>query len=219
MNLKGRQELMGITRIDRRLRILIVAIVGAAALALALASASVALRSHTHRSVAQRQASIVPFPDLGIFSRAQSAAERNSGAVGEVHTMLDALPPTDPSTLRFAIVGVGPSQHTAFVVRSRAGQICSGLTNFTSGCVEGLPREMPAEITYGGESATEGPIVWGILRNDVRSVEVVVNGQSYPATVGRNAYFFQAPVGKTAQDLQSVVVHLADGSSTTEPIG
>lgn len=205
---------------DRRLRVLALVVGLCAVAALAAASASLALKPQHHDTLAARQASVVPLPALGIFSRAQTAAERAAAASNpNVHAILDALPPTDPSTLRFALVGAGADKRTAFVVRGRDGRTCAGLTGFTSGCLYGLPSDMPADITYGGESAVEGPVVWGVMANDVKAVDVVVDGQAFPAVVGRNAYFFQAPVGKTSQDLQTLKVHLAGGSVVTEPIG
>ncbi len=203
-----------------RFGIMTVLVAGGAVLALALASASPALRSRARGgSLTERQAAIAPLPALGIFARPQSAAERSAAAGGEVGAMLDPLPPTNPATLRFAILGAGPSQHRAFLVKALDGRVCAGLTSFTSGCIQGLPKEMPVDMTYGGESPTQGPIVWGIARDEVRGVDVVVNGQAYPAILGRNAYFFQAPVGKTADDLESVRVQLAGGSVVVEPIG
>jgi hypothetical protein len=187
---------------------------------LVAASASLALKPQHHDTLAARQASVVPLPALGIFSRAQTAAERAAATSNpDVHAILDALPPTDPSTLRFALVGAGADKRTAFVVRGRDGRTCAGLTGFTSGCLYGLPSDMPADISYGGESATAGPVVWGVTADDVRAVDVVVDGQAYPAVVGRNVYFFQAPAGKTSQDLQTLKVHLVSGSVVTEPIG
>ena len=203
---------------DRRLRILAL-VIGLCAVALAAAGASLALKPQHHDTLAARQASVVPLPALGIFSRAQTGAERAAAASNpDVHAILDALPATDPSTLRFALVGAGQHKRTAFV-RGRDGRTCAGLTGFTSGCLYGLPSDMPADITYGGESAIEGPVVWGVMANNVKAVDVVVDGQAFPATVGRNVYFFQAPVGKTSQDLQTLKVHLAGGSVVTEAIG
>jgi hypothetical protein len=206
---------------NRRLRLL-VALIGLGAVALAAASASLALKpkARHHAVLAARQASVVPLPALGIFSRPQTAAERAAAASNpDVHAILDSLPPSDPATLRFALLAAGPDKRTAFVVRGRDGRTCAGLTGFTSGCVYGLPRAMPVDVTYGGESVTEGPIVWGVARDDVRSVDVVVGGTASPATLGRNVYFFQAPVGTTSQELQTLKVRLTDGSVVTEPIG
>jgi hypothetical protein len=205
---------------DRRLQIVVLAVAVGVAAALTVASASLALKSQKRNTLAARQAAIVPLPRLAVFNRAQTAAERAAPASNpDVRAILDSLPATDPSTLRFALVGVGPDKRSAFVVRGRDGRTCSGLTGFTSGCLDGLPSDMPAEITYGGETATAGPVVWGVVRNDVRAIDVVVDGQASPALLGHNAYFFQAPAGKTSQDLQVLRVHMADGTVTTEPIG
>jgi hypothetical protein len=204
---------------DRRLRVLAV-VIALGAVVLAAASASLALKPRQRDTVSARQASVVPLPALQIFSRPQTVTERAAASSNpDVHAILDALPPTDPSTLRYALVGAGPDQRTAFVVRGRDGRTCAGLTGFTSGCLYGLPSDMPADISYGGESPTEGPVVWGVTANDVRAVDVVVDGQPFAAVVGRNVYFFQAPAGKTSQDLQTLKVHLAGGSVVTEPIG
>ena len=203
-----------------RLRLVAVLVAVAGLLALALASASPALRSAARKdSAAARRASIAPLPPLEIFSRPQSRAEHDATVAGEVREMLDALPATEPATLRFALLRAGASERKAFVVHTTDGRICAGLTHFTSGCLQGLPREMPVDVTYGGETATEGPIVWGIARDDVRAVEVIVNGQTYSATLGRNAYFFQAPAGTTANDLQFVRARLAGGSVLDTTIG
>jgi len=133
--------------------------------------------------------------------------------------MLGALPPIDPASFRVALLDFGSGSHTAFVARGRDGRICAGLTGFSSGCLDGLPPSLPVDVTYGGGSATEGPIVWGLAQDDVRAVEVVVSGVTKTATLGENVYVFQAPVGTDAAALSAVEVHLANGTVVTEPIG
>lgn len=121
--------------------------------------------------------------------------------------------------LRAALTHLGPSDRTIFLVRTTKGRICAGLTGFSSGCLEGLPADVPltAIAADPDRSGTgEAPLVWGIARNDVKSVDVIVDGSPYPAVMGDNAYFFQlGDAGASAGSIQTVVAHLAGGRSVS----
>ena len=191
------------------------------AVALATASASLALRSRAGAadSAKARAASVIPIAHLRVLGRGQSAADRSTEASDAVATMLGALPAIDPATFRVALRGFGGGARTAFVARGRDGRICAGLTEFSSGCLDGLPPDLPVDVTYGGGSATEGPIVWGLARDDVRAVEVVEAGVVRSAALGENVYVFQAQPGVDPAALSAVKVHLANGTVFTEAIG
>jgi hypothetical protein len=196
-------------------------VVAVAAAMVGTASAALALRGdRSARDVVRaRQASVAPIRELRVLARPQTAVDKSLEATPAVATMLDALPPVDPSSFRVGLRGVGSAAHAAFVVRGRDGRTCAGLTDFSSGCLDGLPSTLPVDVTYGGGSATEGPIVWGLARDDVRAVDVVLNGVAQPAVLGDNVYVFQAEPGIDVSALGALKVHLASGAVVTVPVG
>ena len=189
----------------------------------ALGSASAALGLRHRASDAQvaraRASSVAPIAQLRVLSRHQTPADRAAEATAAARRTLDSLPPLDPGSVRLALRGFGTEDRSAFVARGRDGRICSGLTEFTSGCLDGLPQDMPVDVTYGGETATSGPIVWGAARDDVVAVDVVVNGVPQAATMGENVYAYEAPAGVDVGALGVLKVHLVGGRVVTEPIG
>jgi hypothetical protein len=124
--------------------------------------------------------------------------------------------------LRAGLAHLGPSDRTLFLVRTTKGRICAGLTGFSSGCLEGLPIDVPVTAIAADPNRSgtgEAPLVWGVARNDVERVDVIVDGGTFAAVMGENAYFFQLrDAGASPGSIQAVVAHLASGRSVTVPV-
>lgn len=187
--------------------------------------------------VSQSSSSLVAVPlgTLKVFrspaTAEDQAAVRDPDVTELVHALTGEVPATVPedfaagtpslSDLRLALAGLGEAQRAIFVVRTSKGRVCAGLTGFSGGCYQGLPAGVYLDAMAadpdgpGGEPA----LVWGITRDGVQSVDVVVDGRPYAATIGRNAYFFQLADNRTSADaIQTIVAHLPNGETRSLPV-
>jgi hypothetical protein len=155
-------------------------------------------------------------------------ALRATGAVREIVETLtsaptDVLPAHRPGAaraeLRVLLTGLGAGRRDIVAFRTTKNRLCLGLTNFTSGCFEGLPEGMDITMTVGDpdqDGMGEGPVVWGYASKHVASVQVVVGGTALPARLGDGVYFFQAANGGLAtSSLQRLVVEKRDKTVET----
>lgn len=126
----------------------------------------------------------------GIASAVSALTSNDSGVPTEW------LPGRADGAVRVPLAGLGVGSHSIFLVRTTKGRVCGGLTEFASGCLEGLPLDSPATSMAGDLDATgagEAPVIWGVARDEVRSIDVVVDRTSHRAVLGGNVYFFQLP--------------------------
>lgn len=127
-----------------------------------------------------------------------------------------------PNDLRVAVDGVGTANRTVYMVRTTNGRVCAGLTGFSAGCLEGLPDTLPVTAVSADPDANgtgEAPLVWGIAKDDVVAVDVVVNGKAQPALLARNAYFFQlADAALPDRAIEGLIVRLSNGSTFRQDI-
>lgn len=223
-------------RAMNRHTIAIVVSVGIAGIAAAVAVAQAT--GTAHRASAARYPAahytIVPL-SLGVFNGPVTAldrAEQVSPAVARSvnHLLSDAagVPPEfDPGAkldgdLRAPLTSLGTKGRTIYLVRTAKGRVCGGLTGFAAGCLEGLPASVPITVMSGDPDATgvgEAPLVWGVARNDVVAVDVVVNGAIRHAELSRNAYFFQLrDAAEPDAAIEAVVAYLRGGGTYREVV-
>jgi hypothetical protein len=156
-------------------------------------------------------------PSLAPSARAHVAAvaagdTSNPGTVPE-----DFLPGrADLDKARMLMTGLGREQRSIFAFPTAKGRVCSELTNFSSGCLDGFRSRSPVAVTYGDPSATEPGIVWGLAPDDVNAVSVIVNGSAHPAQLGKNAYFYQG--SSSASAFEALVITFKNGQTKTVPI-
>jgi hypothetical protein len=119
-------------------------------------------------------------------------------------------------SFRVLLIHLGSAQRLIFAFQAHHGQLCLGLTNFSSGCIGSLPIGLPITVTAGDPDIAgggEGPVAWGYARDTVRAVDVVIRRVVIPAKLGNNAYFFQAPNGSfDTSDITEVRARLIDGT-------
>lgn len=218
----------------RRMKLLVAALLGASAVgaitAVAYGSGQQNARSKAVATV--REAPLVSLGQLRIFSRPQRPAEHEAAVSAPVSNEVAILTagasgvPAGSLTgssradqVRIAATGLGTANRTLYLTRTTSGRTCAGLTDFTAGCLNALPADTPVEMMYGGGNPGEGPIIWGVARNDVRRVEIVANGEVYPATLVENGYFFQLPDPDAPPEVfQMVKVTLANGQVVAVPV-
>jgi hypothetical protein len=176
-----------------------------------------------------------PLGTLAVFDRGQGAAEakllndpttkRIIGALtqapsGVANELLAGSAIT--SQFRVALDGLGVAHRSIYFFRTDTGGTCAGLTGLSAGCYTQLPVGVHADSTLADPDylGTGDPaIVWGITRNDVKSVDVILNGTARPAVTGNNAYFFEAPDATTPLSaFTEIRVTLQSGAEISEPI-
>lgn len=172
---------------------------------------------------------------LDVFNSPPTARERIVAAETQIADAVSVLTSDDVGVpdqwlpgqaragdLRVPLSGLGPSQRDIFMFRTSKGILCYGLTNFSAGCLPGLPSSVPVTATTGEPdlyNGGEGAIVWGFARNNVVAIDVIAGGSTYPAQVGRNAYFFQFADNRIrATEVEAVVAHLKGGRAETVPV-
>lgn len=166
--------------------------------------------------------------NVGAFDGMPSAEERALAARPDVRQGIGAITADAPSVpdallpgervgpVRVSLAHLGDAGRAIWMYRTARGKVCYGLTDFTAGCVEQLPVGQVINPVGGDPGDGGGMIVWGFAVNKVRSVNVIVNGESQAAVFGRNAFFFQAP--STTARISAVVAKTADGSTVTVPV-
>jgi hypothetical protein len=168
---------------------------------------------------------------LGVFREQATDIDQTGAANPAVRASVDGVTADDSNVpeeflpgkaqagaLRIAMAGLGASKRTIYLVRTAKGRICAGLTGFSSGCLAGLPLDTPltahsADPDQNGSG--EPALVWGVVRDLVQRIDVIVNGQPQPAELARNAYFFQLASNTLAPTaIEAVVAYLRTGEVT-----
>jgi hypothetical protein len=148
---------------------------------------------------------------------AQPNVQRDVAAISEDTEGVpeEFLPGDRVGPVRVPLANLGVANRAIWMYRTTRGKVCYGLTDFTAGCVQQLPVGQVVNPTGGNPDDGGGTIVWGFARDNVRSIDIVVDGERQPAVVGRNTFFFQAP--STKARISAVVAMTDNGSSVTLP--
>jgi len=173
----------------------------------------------------------VPVNDIGTvsaFDGTPSAEERAIARHAKVQEDMAAitagtevvpdelLPGDRVGPVRVPLAHLGDADRAIWMYRTTRGKVCYGLVDFTAGCVQQLPVAQVVSPAAGDPGDGGGTIVWGFARDNVRSVNIIVNGEPQPAVVGRNAFFYQA--SSTAARISAVVATTAGGARVTLPV-
>jgi hypothetical protein len=172
---------------------------------------------------------------LGIFDAAPTAAEVARAKAADVANAASVLtnssdaavpepflPGQQSGGIHIALEHLGPGDRAIFFFRTSKGRVCSGLTGFSSGCLEGLPDTVPITATAAdpdGDRVGDPALVWGVTTNDVESVDVIVNGVAHAAVTGRNTYFYElSDPSLLSSSITAVIAHLGNGAAVTTPV-
>jgi hypothetical protein len=208
-------------------RLLALGSVAVAGLSLGLAAATGTVGFSESQAVSP-QTPLSPLDPLSAFARPLTADDRAARATVEISDAVEQLTGNDAAVpaayragaarddLRVLLSGLGEARRSIFAFTTAKNRVCLGLTEFTSGCYEGLPLGATVDITVGDpdvEGGGEAAIVWGLARNNVRGVQVAAGGKNYIARLANNAYFFQLPdATMPSTAITGLSVSLTDGT-------
>lgn len=105
----------------------------------------------------------------------------------------------DPSRSRLLLAGVGPVHGGLYAFPSARGRICYALEAGPQSCHSRFSPEQPVGVTiYDPDGFNRGvtPGIFGLVPNNVVAVDIVIDGRSYAARLGENAYFLELPTAR-----------------------
>jgi hypothetical protein len=173
----------------------------------------------------------VPLTDaLAVFSAPRSEPDElpSSNLVDDLEYP-DLSGRYDPGELqggqsRLLLDRAGRAKLSLYAIPTTKGWVCPVLVDpndpFSSGgsgCDEGLYQGTALDM--GGDD--ELSHVYGLLADGVASVDVVVNGISRPATIGRNAFYFEVETPTLCQGpgFETILIRSAGGKTETIDLG
>lgn len=120
------------------------------------------------------------------------------------------------------LAGLGPDRRTFYAVPTLNGEVCWLLTEEAAGCLPGFAEGSPISTdgtgAYPPESGPPG-VVYGLAKDEVTDLQVMVDGSPQPATLANNAWYYELPDNHTALTaLPYVIVTLRDGSTENIPL-
>jgi hypothetical protein len=136
-------------------------------------------------------------PAFAAFARAQQPGDRLPAQLQQAVVAMNANPaPVSadlyegqqlPAQSRLLLGNLGGSNAGIWAYPTTKGRVCFLTTIGGGGCVTAAdPSAWAIAVNPAGRLA-----VYGLIPNAVRSVEVVVDGTSVPATIGQNAFFYE----------------------------
>ena len=167
------------------------------------------------------------------FSRARSAVDLAAMRDPDVRKAVEALTGREPGVpddlqpgssrndARVLLTGLGASSRSIVAFTTSKGRLCLALTEFTAGCLAGLPTGISTSVTVGDPDVPEGgegPIVWGYAASRVKAISVEVDETQIDARLANNVYFVQLPGIVSSSGISALVVQGRDGQVTRIPI-
>jgi hypothetical protein len=115
---------------------------------------------------------------------------------------------------RTLLTGLGPARRTLSSDATPSGSVCLTLTGFERNCVPSFLASQ--HLAWFVASPQPGKtLVWGIVRDDVVSVEAVsADGGTTTAQLGNDAFYLELSGGPPAR----LVARLLDGSTSTATV-
>ena len=199
-----------------------------AAVGLGLALAVSAFARETG-PVGARQFAAVPSDSpspapLAVFSKPHSARDALPAELVERAASLaggSELPDAvrngtlDLANAKLLLADVGSTHSNLYAFPTSKERVCYVLTAGPEGCLV-FTREIPVGISMfdaDGFDAGTPTTILGLVPNNVVDVEVRIGGQTYGATFGNNAYFFEPP--STTLEPEGLRVTFRSGRVTT----
>ena len=157
----------------------------------------------------------------GVFTRPRDDRDLQAGELAARYGALDMGAVGFPAGAvredegRVLLQGLGGDWDTLYAAPTTNGYIAYALLpNGGGGCSVPGPDGLLLNITYHSESL----VVYGVVGDDIASVEVVYGGETSPAVMGENGFGYRF---RSAQpdELEAVVLHRHDGTTSHVPIG
>ena len=153
-------------------------------------------------------------------ARGQMAALNNPGTV-----VADAARPTAFAGLPADVAPAAGATHrllaangiTIYAWAHGSSGVCSQDNHGNGGCLSAFGQPISYIIADPDTLRSGAPVyVTGIVRDDVRSVDVIVNGAAAPARIQNNALYYELRDSTRGPDaIQAFHVTLSDGSHVT----
>jgi hypothetical protein len=115
---------------------------------------------------------------------------------------------------RILLRRAGPGQDSLVAVPTAEGRVSVAVFPDGGGASCGLPTE--DGLILAAETGEGTATVYGMVDDRVRSVDVIVDGQSHRAELGENGFSLTLPTA-AGRDVEKLVLHHADGSKTEFP--
>lgn len=114
---------------------------------------------------------------------------------------------------RFLLRDFGPEHDSVVAEPTTTGMVYVGV-NGGATCTRPADNGLIVAAGANGDTAT----VYGMVDDRVRSVDVMVEGQTHRAQLGENGFSVVLPSG-AEEHLDKLVLHRADGSTSELPLG
>ena len=153
-----------------------------------------------------------PYDLYEVFRRAPQENDTRAREVAKANGIFRRpdLVPSDP-VYEDARLVAGTTSDGVYALPTTGQEICIGrFPNGGSGC----QTPGPHGITIGFDDAEDGSSIflYGLIGDDVRSVDAVMDGTEHRAELGENGYFAELPSAR-GQQLEKVVLHLRSGET------
>jgi hypothetical protein len=149
-----------------------------------------------------------PVKDLyGVFSR--PANSRDRALENEVAAFAEGCGEAIPGQARVLIAGIGAEDLDLVAVPTSEGSVAYGLLPMGGG---GCGRTTLRGLMLGGEISSDGVRWYGLVPDDVESVEVVLDGVSHKGHIAHNGFVVEVK-GASEKDTGRIVVHWRDGTT------
>jgi hypothetical protein len=150
------------------------------------------------------------------FTRAPTPRDKQASAMAERWFLFDDLHASIGRVRagegRVLLDGLGGDEDILFAApTSEAGNICFGLLPNGGGSC-GIPG--PGGLDLAWSHADEYLIVYGLIGNDITSVDIVLRDRAYSARIGKNAFALRLPHRDPAE-LRGIVIRDRHGESET----
>jgi hypothetical protein len=124
-----------------------------------------------------------------------------------------SLGDASPATGRVLLDDVGARPYDLVAMTTEHGGVAFSLEPKGSAT---CARPTSDGLVFAAQLDPRDAIVFGLVGDDVTSVDLVIDGETRQARLGQNGFAVEipSPVGKT---LQKIVLHHADGSTTEFP--
>jgi hypothetical protein len=140
---------------------------------------------------------------MGALDRPQTAEEHTAeqNAATEIARLTDGVgaPAVDmipgnaiPGSYRILASTPGTTNGSLYAFRTDRLRVCAGLSGQAGGCFEGFLGHDVANWSVGDRPGG-GIIVFGMLPDRVRAVNIVFDDATVPATVAENAFYAELP--------------------------
>jgi hypothetical protein len=158
-----------------------------------------------------------PSARYGVFATGEPEASFSSRIRREAGFARDSAGPTVKGSRRILLVRPGKVNTIVYAFLTESGKACYGVLGDLASCDGGADQTAPFTWSAGGPAG--GPrIIAGLAGDGVKSIDVIVNGQSWLAKLANNAFYIEVPFDHK-HTITSIVATMEDGSQKKTGVG